>query len=442
VSSETNSALSTQHSALRILVLNSGSSSLKFRLFDVPQSPDHPINKSSNLGTPLDKARGPELVEGRHSALSTVVSGSITGIGHRAGLHIAGNATVERDIRGHDEATRWVFEQLDMVSIQAVGHRIVHGGERFSRPVRITDAVIDELEQLNALAPLHNPPGLAVIRASRALLTDQAPMVAVFDTAFHAAMPATGSTYAIPTDLAARHHIRRYGFHGIAHAALAGSYAAATGRSLDDVKLITLQLGNGCSAAAIRRGRSVDTSMGMTPLEGLVMGTRSGDIDPSVLPYVSSREGVDAETVERWLNERSGLRGVSGLSNDVRELLKAEQEGHQHAALALDLFCYRVRKYIGAYLAVLGGADALLFGGGIGEHAPDIRARICAGMDWCGLWIDPQLNAVAVEPEPGQMLPISSDSATLPAYVVGVDEETAIARETVCCLKAPSGPEC
>jgi acetate kinase len=425
---EKNSALKTQHSALfRVLVLNSGSSSLKFRLLDI--SSDHRIitSLSANPST-------------QHPALSTVVSGSIVGIGHRASLHIAGKATVERDIQGHDDAARWVFEQLDMASTQAVGHRIVHGGERFSQPVRVTDAVIAELEQLNELAPLHNPPGLAVIRASRVLLTDQVPMVAVFDTAFHAAMPATGSTYAIPIDLAARHHIRRYGFHGIAHAAMASSYAAATGQSVEQVRLITLQLGNGCSAAAIHGGRSVDTSMGMTPLEGLVMGTRTGDIDPAVVAYLSRREGVSAETVEQWLNERSGLRGVSGLTNDVRDLLKAEQEGHHGAALALDLFCYRARKYIGAYLAVLNGANAVVFGGGIGEHAPVIRERICAGMDWCGLRIDPQRNAAATDPHPGQVFTISADSALLPVYVVGVDEETIIAQETMSYLRTLNQP--
>lgn len=415
---EEDSALRTLHSALRVLVLNSGSSSLKFRLFDIPQASDHRIRKSLS----------PDL--------STLIAGSITGIGHRAALQIVGEAEIEgRDIGDHDDAARWVFEQVDKKSIQAVGHRVVHGGERFTQPVRVTDTVVAELKRLNELAPLHNPPSLAVIQATQAVLGDDVPMVAVFDTAFHAAMPATGSTYAIPIDLAARHHIRRYGFHGIAHAAMANSYAEATGQSLEQVRLITLQLGNGCSAAAIRGGRSVDTSMGMTPLEGLVMGTRSGDIDPSVISYVSRREGVDAETVEQWLNERSGLRGVSDLSNDVRELLKAEQNGQRQAALALDLFCYRVRKYIGAYLAVLGGADAVIFGGGIGEHAPVIRDRICAGMEWCGMRIEPQRNAAASDPHSGQVLHISTDAAPLPAYVVGVDEETAIARETVTCLK-------
>jgi acetate kinase len=432
---EKNPALRTQHSALfRVLVLNSGSSSLKFRLFDIPQSiPSRSPNQKKLRASHSD-------LSAQHSAFSTVFSGSIAGIGRRASLHIAGHATVKRDIHGYDEATRWVFEQLDMVSIQAVGHRIVHGGERFSRPVRVTDAVIADLEQLNELAPLHNPPGLAVIRASRALLTDQVPMVAVFDTAFHAVMPATGSTYAIPIELAARHHIRRYGFHGIAHAAMARSYAAATGQSLEQVRLITLQLGNGCSATAIRGGRSVDTSMGMTPLEGLVMGSRSGDIDPAVVAYLSRREGVGAETVEQWLNERSGLSGVSGLTNDIRDLLKAEQEGHYGAALALDLFCYRVRKYIGAYLAVLNGANAIIFGGGIGEHAPVIRERICADMDWSGLRIDPQRNAAASDPYTGQVLTISADSSPLPIHVVGVDEETVIAQETVSYLRALERP--
>ena len=421
---EKNSALRTQHSIpFRLLVLNSGSSSLKFRLFDIPQSIS---SQSSHFQRSTQDA-----------ALRTLIAGSVTGIGHRAAMHIVGETAVPgRDIRAHEEAVQWVFEQIDTTSIQAVGHRVVHGGERFTEPVRLTESVIAELEALSELAPLHNPPGLAVIRTARALLTGQVPMVAVFDTAFHAAMPATGSTYAIPTDLVARHHIRRYGFHGIAHDSLAKSYAAATGHALDDVKLITLQLGNGCSAAAIRGGRSVDTSMGMTPLEGLVMGTRCGDLDPAVVAYLSRREGVNVQTVEQWLNEQSGLRGVSGLSHDVRDLLKAEREGHQRAALALDLFCYRVRKYIGAYLAVLGGADAVVFGGGIGEHAPVIRARICDGMEWCGLVLDPQRNPSAGNPHPAQVIKISADVASMSAYVIGVDEEAAIACETAACLES------
>ena len=426
------SVFSTQHSALRVLVLNSGSSSLKFRVYDI-QVPSAPQPSSNHqIATSSHPSLGAQ-----HLALSTVVSGAITGIGHHAVLRIVGAThTDERPIRGHDDAARWVLEQIDRTSIQAVGHRVVHGGQQFTQPVRITDTVVAEIERLGELAPLHNPPSLAVIEAARAVFGDAVPMVAVFDTAFHAGMPATGSDYAIPTDLAARHHIRRYGFHGIAHAALAGAYATTTGHPLEQLRLITLQLGNGCSAAAVRGGRSVDTSMGMTPLEGLVMGTRSGDIDPSVVAYLSRREGVTPEIIEEWLNERSGLLGLSGLSNDVRELLKAEQDGHRQAALALDLFCYRVRKYIGAYLAVLNGANAVIFGGGIGERAAVIRERICAEMAWCGLVLNPSRNAAANAPQPGEALQISSDSASLPAYVVGVDEESVIARETVSCLRS------
>jgi acetate kinase len=256
-------------------------------------------------------------------------------------------------------------------------------------------------------------------------------MVAVFDTAFHAGMPATGSSYAISSDLAERHHVKRFGFHGIAHAAMVQAYADAIGRSREQVTLITLQLGNGCSATAVREGRSVDTTMGMTPLEGLVMGTRSGDIDPSVVTFLAGRERVDARTVERWLNERSGLRGVSGLSHDIRELLRAEQGGHLRASLAIDLFCYRVRKYIGAYLAVLNGAEAVVFGGGIGEHASAIRERICSGMEWCGIRLDPARNARATDPQPGEVQSISSSDAGISVFVVGVDEAAVIAGQTL-----------
>jgi acetate kinase len=320
--------------------------------------------------------------------------------------------------------------------IDAVGHRVVHGGARFQDPVCLNDGVITEIDQLSELAPLHNPPCLAAIHETRAQLGADLPMVAVFDTAFHATMPKTASTYAIPHDLAIRYGIRRYGFHGIAHGSMANSYAELTGTDLLETKLITLHLGNGCSAAAIKEGRSIDTSMGLTPLEGLVMGTRSGDLDPAVMSYVCRKEQVDAETVERWLNERSGLLGVSGLSNDVRLLLKAEAEGNTHAALALDLFCHRARKYIGAYLAVLSGADTVIFGGGIGEHAAAVRTRICQGMEWCGLRLDPSRNEATIGLSPGAGARISRDDARLAAYVIAVDEETWIARETLRCLHA------
>lgn len=402
---------------MRILVLNSGSSSLKFRLCEV-----------------TDDA----------SAVEAVLGGVIEPLGGPAALHLSSTGASpihqQRQVRDHAEAIQWLCESLQaqgagpLGQIDAVGHRVVHGGERFQHPVRIDPHVLEELERLSELAPLHTPACLAGIRAMRALLGDSVPMVAVFDTAFHHTLPAHAATYPIPSALAARYHIRRYGFHGIAHASLADGYARATGRRLADTRLITLQLGNGCSATAIHHGQSIDTSMGFTPLEGLMMGTRCGDLDPALIPYLIRHTALSATAVERLLNEEAGLLGVSGLSHDMRTLLSAA-EHDARAALAIEMFCYRVRKYIGAYLAVLGGADAVIFGGGIGEHAPSIRARICAGMEWCGLRLDPQRNATAMDLPAGSAARISADEAALAAYVVAADEETWIARETVQCLR-------
>ena len=322
-------------------------------------------------------------------------------------------------------------------SIEAVGHRVVHGGDRYVESTLITEEVESGIDALSELAPLHNPACLAGIRGARAVLGSTVPMVAVFDTAFHRTMPEVARHYAIPTDLADRHHIRRYGFHGIAHASLANGYAVCTGTSLRQARIITLQLGNGCSVAAIAEGKSVETSMGFTPLEGLVMGTRSGDVDPSIVSYLSEREKVEPAEVERWLNERSGLLGLSGRSNDMRELLRvAEQEGDQRAEFAIDLFCYRVRKYLGAYLAVLGGADAIVFGGGIGENAPEVRKRICRNMEWCGMRIIQTAIDTAVGLNAGSAAKISRDDSRPEVYVVAADEETWIAKETARCLRA------
>ena len=398
---------------MRVLVLNSGSSSLKFRLVDVPIGND---------------------AVGR---LTTIMGGAVTGIGGHGTLRLTKSGPTEskprEQIRNHEQAVGCAFDHLEKGGIEAVGHRVVHGGSRFVTPTRLDEHIIQEIEELTELAPLHNPPCLAAIRGARTHLGTEIPMVAVFDTAFHAAMPETAYTYALPWELAARHGIRRYGFHGIAHASMADGYHALTGRMLKDARLITLHLGNGCSAAAISEGRSIETSMGLTPLEGLVMGTRSGDVDPAIVSYLARRERVDADSVEHWLNERSGLLGVSGLSHDVRELLKVERQD-ERAWLALDLFCHRARKYLGAYLAVLGGADAVIFGGGIGEHAPSIRERICQGMQWCGLMVDQVRNETAVDLQAGTGARISPDHAALPAFVVAVDEEISIAKETVRCL--------
>ena len=380
----------------------------------------------------------------------TLIKGAVKGIGSTATFEceIAEKPVKKttRLISDHHQAIRWMFEELpqldsgnqcagSLVGMQGVGHRVVHGGERFSDSVVITDSVLDEIDALSELAPLHNPACLEGIRGARAALGSTVPMVAVFDTAFHQTMPSYAKVYALPHELANRHHIRRYGFHGIAHASLVRSYFEKTGRPSEPSRLITVQLGNGCSISAVEDGKSVETSMGFTPLEGLVMGTRCGDLDPSIVNYLCQKENVDASEVDRWLNERSGLLGLSGRTNDMREILQAaDREQHEPSQLAIEVFCYRIKKYIGSYLAVLGGADAIVFGGGIGEAAPDIRRMICEGMEWCGLQLDTARNSAAIGLQPGDVARISMDGQPLEVYVGAADEETWIARETVHCL--------
>ena len=411
---------------MNVLAINSGSSSLKFKVIEFDESAD------------VVDSRRPSI---RHE-------GSVEAIGRAARLMLLRDGKlvtqVVREVATHAEAVRCMMQMLEESSklegrdllVDAVGHRVVHGGEQFREPVIIDDDVMAKIDRLVELAPLHIPGSMAGIEGARAVLGAHIPMVAVFDTAFHGSIPPRAATYAIDLDLARKHGIHRYGFHGIAHAALAGICAAAVNRPLTSLRLITLQLGNGCSATAIDRGRSVDTSMGFTPLEGLMMGTRSGDLDPAVVGHLARKEGLSVDEVERLLNERSGLLGVSGLSHDMRELLKAaEGKPDSRADLALDIFCYRIRKYIGAYLAVLGGADALVFGGGIGERSAVIRARICEGMGWCGLRLDRSRNEAAVQVAPGEAVRISEASAPISCYVAGVDEEMEIARATFDCIR-------
>lgn len=411
---------------MNVLAINSGSSSLKFKVVEFDESPK----------------------TGARFTTSSRYAGFVEEIGPAARLmlRLDGKTVVQSTsiVSNHAEAVQHMMQMLEKSSrlegrdfrVDAVGHRVVHGGEQFREPVVIDDGVVAAIIRLTEFAPLHNPGSIAGIEGARAVLGPHIPMVAVFDTAFHRSIPPRAATYAIDLDLARKHGISRYGFHGIAHASLAGIYAAAVNRPLAQLRLITLQLGNGCSATAIDRGRSVDTSMGFTPLEGLVMGTRSGDLDPAVVGQLVRREGLSVDDVERLLNERSGLLGVSGLSHDMRELLSAaEGDPDSRAALALDMFCYRVRKYIGAYLAVLGGADALVFGGGIGERSAIIRARICEGMGWCGIRLDPLRNETAVNLAPGDAMKIGAEDAQVACYVAGVDEEVEIARATRDCVR-------
>jgi acetate kinase len=401
---------------MRVLVINTGSSSVKFCLFEVS-------------GQRAGKSVG----------LEAAVTGAVSGLNDAPVWRLRRAGSMEQSGSlpgaGHEDAFRWLFDHLRENKAEAVGHRVVHGGERFHEPVLVDEAVEAALEPLNELAPLHNPACLAGIRAARHALGRQFPMVAVFDTAFHRTLPAAVSRYALPDGLVRRHGVMRYGFHGIAHSSTARQYAVYTRRELTGTRLITFQLGNGCSVTAIKDGQSVETSMGFSPLEGLVMGTRCGDLDPAVVGYLARREGVDQDQVERWLNEQSGLLGLSGLSSNMEVLLRAAADtGHEGAKLAIDVFCHRARKYLGAYLAVLGGADAVIFGGGIGERAPAIRARICEGFEWCGIRLDAARNASAVTVPSGGLMPIGADGAPVQVCVAGVDEEAEIARETVRCL--------
>lgn len=407
-----------------ILAVNCGSSSLKFKVVEI----------------------GADRPAARRSATRVLRVGAVEEIGGHATLTLGGaygdGLESQQDIRDHADAVQWMLERLqstsrqeDRVAVEAVGHRVVHGGESFRESVRITDEMVTRLDALSELAPLHNPACVDGIRGAREALGPGVPMVAVFDTAFHRTMPEWASHYALPGNLTHRHGIRRYGFHGIAHAAVAAALAERMGTPLDRLRVITAHLGNGCSMTAIKGGRSMDTSMGFTPLEGLVMGTRSGDLDPALVGYLARKEGLSVEAVEHVLNHESGLLGVSGLSRDMRDVLAAAEGGrHRDAERAVALFCYRAKKYLGAYLAVLGGADAVVFSGGIGERAPAVRARICEGMEWCGLRIDQRRNAAVSHVADGEAVAITEPQGALPAYVMHVDEETWIAWETVQCL--------
>jgi len=396
-----------------ILALNCGSSTVKLQALE---------------GAPDDLAGG--RARRIASALIERIGGEATARLSREGAPVVRDAGSVPD---HAAAVRRAVQWAAMVlpGADAVAHRVVHGGQQFSRSVLVDAAVEDAIRALQTLAPLHNAPGLEGIRVCRDLLGRRMPMVAVFDTAFHAELPERAACYAIPHELAARHAVRRYGFHGIAYRSVLAAYARLTGVAPDRATLVALHLGGGCSAAAIRAGRSVDTSMGLTPLEGLVMGTRSGDLDPAVPGYLAHREGVSVGEVEQWLNERSGLLGLSGTSGDVRDLLAREAEDPR-ARTALDVFCYRARKYVGAYLAALGGADAVVFSGGIGERAVALRARICDGLEWCGLALDPGRNAHTVSGA-GR---ISADGSRLAAWVIPADEEAVMAADAVACLEA------
>ncbi|MCC6782270.1 MAG: acetate kinase [Planctomycetes bacterium] len=405
---------------MHVLVVNAGSSTLKFQL----------------IATDLEAMET--------DADRRLVHGVIERIGGHALVRLRqpGKARQLREtpLKDHRAAIeyvlRWIVSEesgIDEVralgDVHAVGHRVVHGGQRFRQSVRIDAEVLHAIEDQVELAPLHNPANLKGIRAITELLGAGVPQVAVFDTAFHATMPDTSFLYAIPYSYYRRYGVRRYGFHGTSHRYVAFRYRKLRGIAREAVNIVTLHLGNGCSACAIKGGNSFDTSMGFTPLEGLVMGTRAGDVDPSLVTWLAEKEGTSAADVERMLTRQSGLLGVSGLTSDMRELLAEERE-HQdrRVTLAIDMFCQRVRRYIGAFLAELGGADAIVFTGGIGENSPEIRARVCQGLEWLGLRVDPLRNEACIDGATGT---INDKDSRLAAWVIPTDEELLIARDTV-----------
>ena len=410
---------SSTANAMNVLVVNSGSSTLKIQV----------------IATDLER-----ISQDRDER---ICRGRVEGIGGEAIVHLQyrneRNQTFTAPLRDVPAALEYliryiasdksgVLEIKSTSDIGAVGHRVVHGGEMFKASAMVDDRVLKGIEDCFDLAPLHNPGNLSGIQAARQLFGKDIPQVAVFDTSFHHSLPEQAYLYAVPYHLYRRHRIRRYGFHGTSHRYVAFRYRAMLGLTREQTNIITLHLGNGCSAAAIHAGCSIDTSMGMTPLEGLVMGTRPGDLDPAVVNVIARKEGLSAFEVDTLLNTQSGLLGISGLTNDMREL-QAELKEHddRRVRLAIEIFCYRARKYIGAYLAAMGGADAVVFTGGIGENSPDIRSRICERMDWAGLRLEPVTNQETV----GREGKISIDDSKLHAYVIPTDEELLIARDTV-----------
>jgi acetate kinase len=405
---------------MNVLVLNCGSSSVKFQLI---------ATDLDQIAQDTDTRLAQGIIEriGGAAILTFTTEGSAP----------QRSAAPVRDTRAAvDSILRWIVSDESGIAnvnsfadVHAVGHRVVHGGERFSKSVLITDEVLRGIEDGIELAPLHNPANIAGITAARASLGLGVPQVAVFDTAFHQTLPEHAYLYAVPYQLYRRHRIRRYGFHGTSHRYVAYRYRTLRGIPREATNIITLHLGNGCSIAAIHEGNCIDTSMGLTPLEGLVMGTRSGDIDVSIVDFIGSKEGLSAAEVESLLNKQSGLLGISGLTDDMRELLaEAHENDDRRARLAVELFCYRARKYIGAYLAAMNGADAIVFTGGIGQNSPEVRARICEGLSWLGVQVDDERNTAHTSGRKGQ---ISTEESRVAVYVIPTNEELLIARDTV-----------
>lgn len=391
-----------------IFVVNCGSSSIKYQLLN--------MDGEQVLAKGLIERIGMEGSVLKHTPTGkcTVdISAEIPD--HSIGIQMALDALTNEEYG--------VIHSMD--EIDAVGHRVVHGGERFTDSVLISDDVLNGIEACAEIAPLHNPPNLYGIKACMRLMYNT-PQVAVFDTAFHQTMPRVAYLYGLPYEMYVKYGLRRYGFHGTSHKYVAQQAAEMMGEHMSDLRFITCHLGNGASIAAIKYGKSIDTSMGYTPLEGLVMGTRSGEIDPAIIPFLMEKENMNAQQIDDYLNRRSGILGISGLSSDFRDLESAANRGDERSQLAIDLFAYKVKKYIGGYVAAMGGVDAIIFTAGLGENSPFMRDKICNGLEYLGTRVDPELNKLR-----GKQMEISIKRARVKIFVIPTNEELVIARDTL-----------
>lgn len=397
---------------MKVLVINCGSSSLKYQLIN--------MENESSLATGLveriaiEGSKLTQKVDGREKYVLTVPMKN-----HKEAISHVINTLLD-DVQG-------VIKSSDEIS--AVGHRVVHGGEKYSASVIITDEVMKDLEEFSQLAPLHNPPNIIGINACKELMPNT-PMVAVFDTAFHQTMPEKAFLYGLPYELYKENHIRKYGFHGTSHKYVSQRAAEILGEDIKGLKLVTCHLGNGSSVAAVNGGISVDTSMGFTPLEGLLMGTRCGDIDPAIIPYLMEVKGYSYEEVNNIMNKKSGVLGLSGVSSDFRDIEDAAAQGNDRAKLALDVFHYRVKKYIGYFMAAMNGVDAIVFTAGLGENGAETREEIISDMEWFGIKLDKEKNKVR-----GQERIISTDDSKVKIIIIPTNEELMIARDTLTLLK-------
>ena len=392
---------------MKIFVINCGSSSLKYQLIDMSNEAVLAKGLAERIG--IEGSRIKHKPTGKEDVLIEKPMAN-----HKVALEIVLSALIDEN--------HGAIKSMDEIS--AVGHRVVHGGEKFASSVVITDEVMTAIRDCIDLAPLHNPPNIMGIEAIQEIMPNT-PNVAVFDTAFHQTMPSTSYVYPLPYELYEKYGVRRYGFHGTSHKYVSNKAAEMLGKDLSEINIITCHLGNGASIAAVKGGKSVDTSMGLTPLEGLAMGTRTGDLDPAIVTFIMEKENLDINGINDLLNKKSGVLGISGVSSDFRDIEDAAAAGNERAKLALDIFANRVKKYIGAYAAAMGGVDAIIFTAGLGENSPETREDVCKGLEFLGVQIDTSKNKVR-----GKETIVSTEDSKVKVLLVPTNEELMIARDT------------